>query len=1028
MKALLPEVLQSALEIQDELLGPTQYFDPRRPANGIQLDDPYAELTPDMRDHLHAVNGLTNSSWFFHSPLLYWSCSSQNIADDQDIITTVNEASRLATSVNVTLRHSIVFSGKRFEDHRLVAADALVVTLIHMLDSPVGRHWERKAEEIARRKSPKWCLYPRDGPTLGSTLYEFRFQPLSLHDDLFLGVAYSLTALYFAFSLSRLRALKSRLGLIMAVMSQIGVSIMSSFTICAIFKIDLSKIPREAYPLVILTVGLENIFRLINAVIMTPSQASMASRMSDALGQTGHIALAGVTQNSVILWMLGRVVSPGVAAFCTFAAIALTFDFFYLLTFFLAVLCIDVRRTELNDSLSRPSQRRPPNSSPETQLRQAWIDALFRGEAPILTRVAGTVVMVSFILVAQWHFFDNESFFQSARRIQRILKSEPQLPRNTPISLLSVDVNQARTPTAWLRLQDHETAHEVIKVVKPNAHSYLARVFDPLVFVLDGSDRTPTRMGVRPFLPAFYDFTRHQTIPFIMTVSLLVAALSLLMNYLLWDDTLEDEDENRPEDEPLLSVKSLHGHALDIVLLAASNEGIVASVGLDRWIRIWNVRPGGASYVVRDPESDIDPFPVLAIAIDNDSNWLAILSAKDLIILWNIPERRWGPTIKVAVKGRTPAAFLFGDSPTELINPVILVRHNGFMTEHHVENNEDREIRICRTPLVCVRAYIERAIPPNTASHQRIITSSKSGCVHIASESESGWISEEIPCDSERDSEVISVLPLPVLCSFLAIRSHIVELIDISSHRVVHTFETKPIKPDTLRCFHSARRRPQCGSVGLAHFALAYTSIETGECIMQFYQPKHEGDTICFRDPYTPGSKTCCLWTETVEHRYSIKNPGDWEALPSGHLVGIRKCETALQSLETSRYYSTSGSELRRRGGLERQPTHSMPKEEYDGWEVWSISARGERTTIQLSGMGHDHLLVGGLGPLEKVGKRSLAVGLGNVIKTITVGKEKFDGPDSGSDDGTFVGMTASRRKRTNVSRKRSSLAAQEER
>jgi hypothetical protein len=105
-----------------------------------------------------------------------------------------------------------------------------------------------------------------------------------------------------------------------------------------------------------------------------------------------------------------------------------------------------------------------------------------------------------------------------------------------------------------------------------------------------------------------------------------------------------------------------------------------------------------------------------------------------------------------------------------------------------------------------------------------------------------------------------------------------------------------------------------------------------------------------------------------------------------------------------------------------------MPKEEYDGWEVWSISARGERNTIQLSGMGHDHLLVGGLGPLEKVGKRSLVVGLGNVIKTITVGKEKFDGPDSGSDDGTFVGMTASRRKRTNVSRKRSSLAAQEER
>lgn len=1024
MKALVPDVLQSALEIQDHLLGPTQDFDPRRSSNELQLDDPYAELTPDMRDHLHAVNGLSNSSWFFQSPLQYWSCSPQNIAADKDIITTVNEASRSTTFVNVTLRHSIVFSGKRFEDHRLVAADALVITLISKLDSPVGRQWDRKAEEMARRRSPKWRLYPPDGRTLGNTLYEFRFQPLSFQDDLFLGIAYALTALYFAFSLSRLRALKSRIGLIMAVVSQIAVSIMSSFTICAIFKIDLSKIPREAYPLVILTVGLENIFRGINAVIITPAQASTAARMSEALGQTGHIALAGVTQNLVILWMLSKVVSPGVAAFCTFAAIALTFDFFYLMTFFLAVLCIDVRRTELSDSLSRSATRTPRNSSPENQPRQTWFDALLRGEAPISTRVAGTAVMIAFIMAAQWHFFDNESFFQTVRKVFRILKSEAHPPREIPVSLLSVDVNQARTPTAWLKLQDHETAHEVIRVVKPDAHSYIARVYDPLVFVLEGSDRTPNRMGVRPFLPAFYDFTRHQTTSFIVTVSLLVAIVSLLMNYLLWDDSPESEDEERLDDEPLLSVKSLNGHALDVVLLAASNEGIVASVGLDRWIRIWNVRPGGKSYVIRDPEFEIDPFPVLAMTIDSDSNWLAILSAKDMIALWNIPERRWGPTMKVSVKGRTPATFFFGESPTELINPVILVRHNGLMSELHVESGESRELRICRSPLVCVRPHIERIIASNTGSRPRIITASKTGCVHIASETEAGWISREIPCDSQRDTEIISVLPLPVLNSFLAIRTHTVELIDVYTHRVTHTFETKPIKPNTLHCFHSQRRRPQCGSVGLAHFAFAYTSAETGECIMQFYQPKHEGDTICFRDPWTPGSKTCCLWTETVEQRYFIENPGDWTALPIGYLVGIRKYEIAIQSIETPSHQSTAGSELRQRGGFKRQQSHISPKDDNDNWEVWSLSPRGEQTTIPLSQynrIGQDHLLVGGLGPIEKVGKRSLAVGLGNVVKVITVGKEKFDSLDSGSDDGIFVGMTASRRKKSNLSRKRSS-------
>ncbi|KAG0648260.1 Sterol regulatory element-binding cleavage-activating [Hyphodiscus hymeniophilus] len=1022
MKALQPHVLEAALEIQDELLGSTQNFDPRRGSKDLPQEDSYEQLTPEIRDQLHAVNGLRNSSWFFHSPLQYWSCSRQNIAEDQDILSTVNEGSRLSTSVNVTLRHSIVFSGKRFEDHRLIAADALVVTLIHMLDSPVGRHWERKAQEIALQKSAKWRLYPPDGQSVESTLYEFRFQPLNFQDDLFLATAYSLTALYFAFSLSKLRALKSRIGLILAVVSQIAVSIMSSFTICAILKIDLSKIPRETYPLVILTVGLENIFRLINAVIMTPSQAPTASRMSDALGKTGHVALAGVTQNLLILWMLTKMVSPGVAAFCKFAAIALTFDFFYLLTFFLAVLSVDVRRTELRDSLNRSPRRASKAPSPEHQSKQTWADAILHGDAPVSTRVAGTVVMVSFIIAAQWHFFDNESILQTISRFLRHLRSEPQRPRQSPVSLLSVDVNQARTPTAWLQMQDHETAHEVIQVIKPHAHSYIARVYDPLVFVLDGSDRTSNRLGVRRFLPAFYDFARHQTTPFIITVFILVAAVSLLMNYLLWDEVQEDEEEERPKDRPLISVKSLNGHALDIVLLSASSEGIVASVGLDRWIRVWNVRPGGGSYLVGDPDSEIDPFPVLAMAIDSDSNWLAILSAKDMVVLWNIPERRWGLTATVAVKGRTPAAFFFGDSSTELINPVIIVRHNGLMTELHMESSDHTELRICRSPLVCARAHFEKAIPPSTGAPPRIITSSKSGCVHIASKTDAGWTSVEVPCDSNRDSAVLGVLPLAVLNSFLAIRNHSVELIDTDTHRVTNTFDTKPMKPNTLRCFHSSRRRPQCGSVGLGNFALAYTSAEGDECILQFYQPKREGDTICFRDPYTPGSKTCCIWTETVEQVHTVQNPGDWEALAIGHLVGIRKCESAIHSIETS-HHTSNGSVLRRRGPFDRRhPNSSVKQESDDDWEVWSLSARGEQTTTPLSqhrGIGNDHLLVGGLGPIEKVGKRSLAVGLGNVVKVIAVGNERFDSVDSGSDEGAFVGMKSSRRKRSNMSRRR---------
>jgi hypothetical protein len=1021
MKALEPRVLQSALRIQDELLGPTIDFDPRRPAEEIDVNSLPENLTVDMRDRLHVINGLNSSSWFFHSPLQYWSCSSERIAEDEDIITTVNKGSKLATSVNVTLRHSIVFSGKQFEDHKLVAADALVITLVHMLDSPVGRQWERNAQEIGRRKSNNWRLYPSDGRSLASTLYEFRFQPLSLPDDLFLGIAYSLTSIYFFFSLSKLRALKSRLGLILAVVCQIAVSIMSSFTVCAIFKIDLSKIPREAYPLVILTVGLENIFRLINAVIMTPPQASTTSRMTEAIGRTGHVALAGVTQNLMILGLLTKVVSPGVSAFCNFAAIALTFDFFYLLTFFLAVLSIDVRRTELSDSLNRASLRQRP-SSPESQLKQTWLDAIVRGEAPVSTRLAGTVVMISFVIVAQWHFFDNESLFQTAFRV---LNWTSQNPPQKPISLLSIDVNQARTPTAWLKMQDHETAHEVIQVVKPNAHSYIARVYDPLIFVLDGSDRSSNHFGVRRFSPAFYDFIKKQIPPFIITVILVVSAVSLLMNYLLWNESPEDDVSDRPDDNPLLSVKSLsNGHALDVIYLATSTDGIIASVGLDRRIQIWNVRRGGGGYAVHDPDSDIDPFPVLAMAIDNVSNWLAILSSKNIVFLWNIPERRWGPSIEVSTKGKAPGAFFFVDSGTTLIGALVLVRNDGILIELHPDSGDRTETRICRTPLVCIRQYVDVSISTNSTTPEvRIITASRRGCVHIATRTPTGWASEEVPCESET-TQIVSLLPLPILKSILVIRDRSVELVDITTNCVTHTFQTKSIKINSVRCFHSARRRPQCGSTGLAYFGLAYTSAETGQCILQVYLPPHEGDTICFRDPCTPGSKTCCLWRETMAHVHTIDNPGDWEALSAGYLVGIRKYHENMHSIDEGHEQSSRESGLRRRGGLDLQERYRTKKDDDDDkWEVWSISSRGEQTTAPLSNnqgsSDRDHLLVGSLGPLAILGKRSLVVGVGDLVKVISLGNERFDGLDSESEPGTFTGVASNRRKKANNLQKR---------
>ena len=575
-------------------------------------------------------------------------------------------------SDNFTLKHSVVFSGKEYEDHRLVAADALVVTLIHLLNSPVGREWERKAEALARQKPSNFRIYPQDG-SIGSTLYEFRSQPLTISDKLVLTSTYSLTTLYILSNSSKLPALKSKIGLILALLGQIGVSVISSLTICAILQIDLYQLPRDIFPIIILVIGLENGFRIVLAVSMTPPQASTACRIGDALGRTGHVALASLIQNLVILWMLSQVVSPGVAAFCIFVAIALIFDFFYLMTFSFAVLSINLRGIELRDSLSRSCSRRPWPWMPDDCPRETWIKSIIHGGGNIPGRVAGTFVMVFCIIAAECHFFNREGIFQVLFRLLRQAQSTRPGRHQMPLPMLAIDINKARGLAGWCQLANHEIAREVVQVLRPDACSYVVRVYDPLIFVLDGSDRTSYHVSAGPFLPAFYDFTRHQKAPLVFTVPFLVAAVSLSMNYWLGDGTREAGDGEQLGDQPLISVKSLYGHVLDIVLLSTSIGGTIASVGLDRCIRVWDVRHGEGSCEVPTPQLDNDPFPVLAMAIDSGSKWLAILSAKGFVALWNIPERRWGPTVPVLRKGKTPAALIFGNSPTELIGQVFLI-------------------------------------------------------------------------------------------------------------------------------------------------------------------------------------------------------------------------------------------------------------------------------------------------------------------------------------------------------------------
>ena len=60
--------------------------------------------------------------------------------------------------------------------------------------------------------------------------------------------------------------------------------------------------------------------------------------------------------------------------------------------------------------------------------------------------------------------------------------------------------------------------------------------------------------------------------------------------------------------------------------------------------------------------------------------------------------------------------------------------------------------------------------------------------------------------------------------------------------------------------------------------------------------------------------------------------------------------------------------------------------------------------------LGDDQLFVAAAGPITKLGKRSVAVGFGNTIKIITLGRETFDGSSTSADLGMAIHKSKTKR------------------
>jgi len=246
----------------------------------------------------------------------------------------------------------------------------------------------------------------------------------------------------------------------------------------------------------------------------------------------------------------------------------------------------------------------------------------------------------------------------------------------------------------------------------------------------------------------------------------------------------------------------------------------------------------------------------------------------------------------------------------------------------------------------------------------------------------------------------------------------------VETRTITNTFSPVRSHPGSVQCFYTIRRTAQYGSNGLSSFSLVYNERESGDCVLQTYSPKRPGEVLCINTKKCPDDQVSCSWNEAIVQVQRIENPGKWSTLPVGVVIGVRKRPSPSLIADGSSYSGSSLpiSTLRRRPGSLMRGQRLFKPEDDDIWEAWMLSAKGDRTTVTLSTDEEDersngHLLVSSCGPMVRVGQRSIALGMGNVIKIITVGHERFN-IEENSDD--MAKAMSGRRRRPAAARKRS--------
>ncbi|KAH9939603.1 sterol regulatory element binding protein cleavage-activating protein [Amylocystis lapponica] len=547
---------------------------------------------------------------FSLSPLAFWNYDEQTLSADKDVLDTLNSALNVSAS-GIAITRDMVLAGRELRDPTstdIVAASFLALTYFLPDKDCVGNvghyEWLRVLEEAAGYSGD--LIVQAQTPRLIALEYDkthstqSRFSILSA----FCYVAYFVFFVYCAAAMRHMDTVHSRFGLAITGIVEILVSTITSVSVCALVGFRVTMVPWELFPIIVIFIGVENMFHIVDAVLKTSISLPVKERIAQGLSRAGTSNTLKVVSYNSVLGVIAFFASGAIRQFCAFSIVVLVAHWFLVHTFFVTVLSIDIQRLELDELLRQNTSLAPQSlgdsskgatRAPET----TWGKAVAATKSMLRGRPAKNLSLLLLLAITATLYYAT-----SPSPGQNKVAARTSSPHGALAQLHKVAAADRLSP-----------AYHIWQLLNPADDALVhVRVESPTILVLalndDGSGKEQPAMDEKPSRPRWTKLSRlwgRTGRPVwwmirIVIMPIVVTTLMLygLLLYLLKDAELLEAQRNRPEPDESSGdeLSSVDGDVsfttlprafpTDVDLIAASTNGkVVATVGLQNEFVIW---------------------------------------------------------------------------------------------------------------------------------------------------------------------------------------------------------------------------------------------------------------------------------------------------------------------------------------------------------------------------------------------------------------------------------------------------------